>query len=74
MANRWHPDRDVPGSAMFVDSDGNFVGKAVAAATGSLRRMAGAGGSTFVVYIPPTTDPAITGAIWNNGGTLAISA
>ena len=24
--------------------------------------------------IPPTTDPAIAGALWNNGGTLAISA
>jgi hypothetical protein len=24
--------------------------------------------------IPPTTDPAIAGALWNDGGTLAISA
>lgn len=69
MASRWHPDRDVAGSAMFVDSNGNFVGKAVAAATGSLRLVNGA-----VVFIPPTTDPAVTGAIWNNAGTLAISA
>lgn len=25
-------------------------------------------------FIPPTSDPAIVGAIWNNAGTLEISA
>ena len=29
-------------------------------------------GKTMI--IPPTTDPAVVGALWNNGGTLAISA
>ena len=26
------------------------------------------------VIIPPTSDPGIEGALWNNGGTLTISA
>ena len=30
-------------------------------------------GSANVIVIP-TVDPAVAGAIWNNGGTLAISA
>jgi hypothetical protein len=29
---------------------------------------------TANVIIIPTVDPAVAGAIWNNGGTLAISA
>lgn len=27
-----------------------------------------------VIFIPPTSDPGVAGAIWNNSGTLAISA
>ena len=70
MPNKWHPDTTTQaGSAVFIDSDGNMVGKAVAAATGSLRLVSGK-----LVFIPPTSDPGVTGAIWNNGGTLAISA
>ena len=26
------------------------------------------------IFIPPSADPAVAGAIWNNSGTLAISA
>jgi hypothetical protein len=29
---------------------------------------------TANVIIIPTSDPGVTGAIWNNGGTLAVSA
>ena len=32
-----------------------------------------AAGTANVIVIP-TSDPAVAGAIWNNGGTLAISA
>lgn len=31
-----------------------------------------AGGT--LVFIPPTTDPHVVGALWNNTGTLALSA
>ena len=30
--------------------------------------------SGTATIIPPTTDPGIAGALWNDGGTLAISA
>ena len=30
--------------------------------------------STANVIVIPTSDPGVAGAIWNNGGTLAISA
>lgn len=70
MANKWHPDATTQaGSVQFVDASGNLVGKAVAAATGSIRLVNGA-----VLIILPTTDPAVTGALWNNAGTISISA
>jgi hypothetical protein len=31
-------------------------------------------GAGELIFIVPTTDPGITGALWNNAGTLAISA
>jgi hypothetical protein len=31
-------------------------------------------GTGQLIFIVPTTDPGITGALWNNAGTLAISA
>lgn len=30
--------------------------------------------ATGNLFVPPTSDPAIEGAVWNNAGTLAISA
>lgn len=33
----------------------------------------GSTGTGELIFIVPTTDPAIAGALWNNGGTLAIS-
>ena len=30
--------------------------------------------STANVIVIPTTDPAVAGAIWNNAGTLSVSA
>jgi hypothetical protein len=29
--------------------------------------------ATHGVWIPPTSDPAISGAVWNDDGTLTIS-
>lgn len=26
------------------------------------------------IFIPPTTDPGVSGAVWNNAGTLVLSA
>lgn len=53
----------------------------VAADTGLARSAAGVvkvtNGSTGtgeLIFIVPTTDPGITGALWNNAGTLSISA
>lgn len=34
----------------------------------------GSTGTGELIFIVPTTDPGITGALWNNAGTLAISA
>lgn len=51
---------------------GNVTG-AVAATTISASGNATLSGTANVIIIP-TTDPAVAGAIWNNAGTLAISA
>ena len=29
---------------------------------------------TANIFVVPTSDPGVAGALWNNGGTLAISA
>ena len=29
---------------------------------------------TANVFVVPTSDPGVAGALWNNGGTLAVSA
>lgn len=43
-------------------------------AAGTLKVTQGATGTGKLIFIVPTTDPAIAGALWNNAGTLAISA
>ena len=65
-----------------VTSTNGFVGAvtgAVAATTiTASSTLAVTGDATLSgtanVIIIPTSDPGVTGAIWNNGGTLAISA
>jgi hypothetical protein len=57
---------------------GNVTG-AVAATTITASSTLGVTGDadllgTANVIIIPTSDPGVTGAIWNNGGTLAVSA
>lgn len=51
---------------------GNITG-AVAATTISASGNVTLSGTANVIIIP-TTDPEVVGAIWNNAGTLAISA
>ena len=63
-----------------VTSQNGFVGNvtgnvtgAVAATTITASGNATLSGTANVIIIP-TVDPAVAGAIWNNSGTLAISA
>jgi hypothetical protein len=54
-----------------VASTNGFVG----AVTGTVTATTGVSltGSDNVIVIP-TSDPGVAGAIWNNAGTLAVSA
>lgn len=59
-----------------VKSDNGFEGDvagAVTATTISASGNATLSGTANVIIIP-TVDPAVAGAIWNDSGTLAISA
>jgi hypothetical protein len=59
-----------------VVSTNGFVGAvtgAVAATTISASGNATLSGTANVIIIP-TSDPGVAGAIWNNAGTLAVSA
>ncbi|MDC1426603.1 hypothetical protein N8339_06505 [Gammaproteobacteria bacterium] len=63
-----------------VTSTNGFVGAvtgdvtgAVVATTITASSNATLSGTANVIIIP-TSDPGVTGAIWNNGGTLAVSA
>jgi hypothetical protein len=55
-----------------VVSQNGFVG-AVTATTVTATGNVAATGTANVIVIP-TSDPGVAGAIWNDGGTLAISA
>ena len=57
----------------FVGSVTGDVTGAVTATTISASGNATLSGTANVIIIPET-DPAVAGAIWNNSGTLAISA
>ena len=63
-----------------VTSTNGFVGAvtgdvtgAVVATTITASSNATLSGTANVIIIP-TSDPGVTGAIWNNAGTLAVSA
>ena len=55
-----------------VTSQNGFVG-AVSATTVSASGNVTLSGTANVIIIP-TSDPGVAGAIWNNAGTLAVSA
>ena len=63
-----------------VVSPGGFVGPVTGAVAGAVTAttLSASGNATLSgtanVIIIPTVDPAVAGAIWNNSGTLAISA
>ena len=52
---------------------GNVTGTSVAVTTITAAGDAILSGTANVIIIP-TSDPGVTGAIWNNAGTLAVSA
>jgi len=69
-----------------VTSTNGFVGAVTGNVTGAVAATTITASSTLDVtgdatlsgtanvIIIPTSDPGVTGAIWNNGGTLAVSA
>ena len=73
-----------------VRSENGFQTVSVAAGTGIVTTTSTIGATTSVitlavsgnstlsgaanVIVIPTSDPGVTGAIWNNAGTLAVSA
>lgn len=55
-----------------VVSNNGFTGSVTATtitATGTLTATA-----TDNVFVVPTSDPGVAGALWNNAGTLSVSA
>tara|TARA_R110000868_G_scaffold285593_1_gene546054 strand:+ start:146 stop:364 length:219 start_codon:yes stop_codon:yes gene_type:complete len=63
-----------------VTSTNGFIGAVTGPVTGAVvaTTISASGNSTLSgtanVIIIPESDPGVSGAIWNNGGTLAISA
>jgi len=63
-----------------VNSNNGFVGPLTGAVTGAVAAttITASGNATLSgtanVIIIPTADPHVAGAIWNNSGTLAVSA
>ena len=59
-----------------VISTNGFVGAVTGAVTATTVTATGAltATDTANVIVIPTSDPGVAGAIWNNAGTLAVSA
>ncbi|NIS49785.1 MAG: hypothetical protein GWN94_01500 [Phycisphaerae bacterium] len=63
-----------------VTSTGGFVGNVTGDVTGDVTAtdvtVSGVldAQGTANIFVVPTSDPGVAGALWNNGGTLAISA
>jgi hypothetical protein len=59
-----------------VVSQNGFVGTVTGAVTATTVTASGAAEltSTDNVIVIPTSDPGVAGAIWNDGGTLSVSA
>jgi hypothetical protein len=59
-----------------VTSAGGFVGPVTGAVTATTVTASGAAEltSTANVIVIPTSDPGVAGAIWNDAGTLSVSA
>ena len=61
-------DRKEDWEVSYIDSDGTFVGPVTGAVTGDVT------GNVTGYVIFPIADPEVVGAVWNNAGTLTISA
>jgi len=57
----------VSGNGFTGDLTGNVTGNVTGDVTGNIT-------GTATALIIPTSDPGVAGAIWNNAGTLAVSA
>jgi len=55
-----------------VTSENGFIGTVTATTISASSNVTLSG--TANVIIIPTTDPAVAGAIWNDAGTLSVSA
>lgn len=72
MANTTFTGPVISTNGFQGDVTGDVTGAVTATtvtATGALTAT-----STANVIVIPTSDPGVGGAIWNNGGTLAVSA
>lgn len=60
-----------------VASDNGFIGT-VDSTSGNFDELVVTGNAdmqgTANIFVLPTSDPGVTGAIWNNGGNIDISA
>lgn len=59
-----------------VTSTNGFVGAVTGNVTATNVTVSGVldAQGTANIFVVPTSDPGVAGALWNNGGTLAISA
>jgi len=55
-----------------VISTNGFVGAVTATTITASGNLAATGAANVIVI--PTSDPGVAGAIWNNAGTLSVSA
>lgn len=58
-------------SASYISGSDTGIARVAAA---KLKITNGSTGTGELIFIVPTSDPGITGALWNNAGTLSISA
>jgi hypothetical protein len=65
-----YDEADLEGAATLIHSDDVIDVQATSAADIINERIA----QYPNLFIPPTTDPEIAGAVWNDGGSLAISS
>jgi len=45
-----------------------------AGAAGTSNVTGPTGSTSATMFVPPTADPHVVGAVWNNGGVLTVSA
>jgi hypothetical protein len=68
------PGQSFQVGTVHAQSDANGLITDVAAGSELAKMLISYGCTVVTPMIPPSTDPQIVGALWNNNGTLAISA